>query len=522
MPTVRSISKPMKKTRQEIIDSFELFLKYIFQEIQGKQLIGYKKYIYKIVDTLQDLVDGKLRNNHGDIKDIIITIPPRFGKSEIANISFMAWVMAKNPQANFLSISSSAKLATIMVGKTLDIMKHPAYKKIAPLTTISSSTKGRLHFMTTKGGNVAGIGAGGTITGRGAGSSDILNKEFAGAIIIDDPLQASDTFTQKRNTINEWFFDAIFSRRNTTNTPFIIIQQRLHHNDLVGYILKDAEPNQWEIINIPAIDENGEPLLAERMPLYKLEELKRRDPHTFYTQYQQDVTTFQQAYLFGREFVFYHEKIPEPIFSFMTTDFAISSKENADYTCFILWYVVLIDAMPKLVVASLKRYKLTPSLAVDAFVEFLKEIKNNNVYPKYVFFENVAQTSIYKDFIDKLLQNEGLFASFINATAERNRDKITRFREIQYPYEKYGLHLLEKNPNENHELTSELFDVTNEIDDIPHDDIVDCIADAFYYFYIDRGMWDAEILPYINNINEDNKTLIDMFKEQLLEKEIKN
>lgn len=511
----------MKKTAKEIINSFELFLKYTFQKIHGKKLVGYRKYIYKIVDTLQDLVDGKLRNDHGDIKDLIINIPPRFGKSEIANISFMAWVMARNPQANFLSISSSAKLAAVMVKKTLDIINDRAYRQIAPLTRIDPKKKSQSEFWTEKTrdaaekGSVRGVGAGGTITGVGGGSSNLLNKEFAGAIIIDDALQASDTFTAKRTTINEWFFEAVFSRRNTKNTPFIIIQQRLHHNDLVGYILKDANPNQWEVINIPAIDEHGEPLLAERMPLYELEELKRRSPHTFYTQYQQDVSIFQQTYLFGREFVFYHKCIEKPLFAFMTTDFAISSKENADYTCFILWYVVLINQEPKLVVASSKRYKLTPSLAVDAFVEFLKDIKNTNkVYPKYIFFENVAQTSIYKDFIDKLLQSEGLFASFVNATAERNRDKITRFREIQYPYEKYGLHLLEENVNENHELTSELFDVTNEIEDLPHDDIVDCIADAFYYFYIDRGMWDAEVTPILNEIN-NNKSLLDIFKEEL-------
>ena len=504
----------MKKTSKEIRDSFQLFLSYTFANIHNKKLVGYQKYIYKIVNTLQDLVDGKLRNDYGDIKDLIITIPPRFGKSEIANISFIAWVMARNPKANFLTISSSAKLSTIMVGKTLDIIKHNAYRSIAPETIISSSTKGRLHFMTTQGGNVAGIGAGGTITGRGAGSSDILNKEFAGAIIIDDPLQASDTFTAKRTTINEWFFDAIFSRRNTTNTPFIIIQQRLHHNDLVGYILQDAPKNQWEVISIPAIDENGEPLLAERMPLYKLEELKKRDPHTFYTQYQQDVTTFQQIYLFDREHVIYHESLPEPIFSFVTTDFAISSKENADFTCFILWYVVLINKEPKLAVKRLKRLKMTPSLAVDCFIGFLEEIKEkNNLYPKYVFFENVAQTSIYKDFIDKLVYHKNL-NQFINATAERNRDKITRFREIQYPYEKYKLHLYNENLNENHELTSELFDVTNDIDDLPHDDIVDCIADAFYYFYIDRGIWDAEVIPYLNSIEEE-KSIIEIFKEEL-------
>lgn len=507
--------------------SFKLFLFYIFRNVYKKNLIGYEKYAYKIVETLQKIVDGELRNDRGFIKNVIITIPPRFGKSEIANIGFIAWVLANNPKAKFLTISSSAKLSSVMVGKCLDIINSKAYQFLAPHTKISKHTKSRTHFVTTERGEVGGIGAGGTITGRGAGTDDLEDTEFAGAVIIDDPLQASKVRTQERQKINEWFFDAVFSRRNSPNTPFIIIQQRLHHNDLVGYILKDANLNDWEIINIPALDENGNSLLEERMPKSELEILKKRSPDTFYTQYQQDVTTFQQNYIFSPEGVVFLTKEEvdtiKPILTFITTDFAISSKENADYTCFLYWYVFLQNNEPKLYLKDFEQQKLTPTLAVDCFMNFIKNIyenaKDNPILkPKYVFFENVTQTSIYKDFLEKNIvnynQNNDNPIRFINATADRNRDKITRFREVQYPFLRYKLYL-DSCIQKNYDLTQELFDITNDDHENVHDDLTDCVTDAFYYTYIDRGLRDAEIEPHLQSQQYKKKTILDDFLEEL-------
>ena len=510
-------------TPSQIRKSFKLFLFYIFRNIHHKKLIGYDRYAYKIVETLQKIVDGELRNERGFIKNVIITIPPRFGKSEIANIGFMAWVLANNPRAKFLTISSSAKLASIMVGKCLDTINHKAYQHIAPLTKISKHTKGRTNFMTTLNGEVAGIGAGGTITGRGAGTENLEDKTFSGAVIIDDPLQAGDVRTKERQNINEWFFEAIFSRRNSPNTPFIIIQQRLHHNDLVGYILRGANESDWEVINIPALDKNGNSLLEERMPRSELDLLKRRSPETFYTQYQQDVTTFQETYIFSPSGVVYLDekqvKEIKPIVTFVTTDFAVSSKDNADYTCFLYWHLFLVEKEPKLLLKRIERFKLAPSLAVDCFLTFLIKICATDIKPKYIYFENVTQTSIYRDFIEKSIENYNFTAKeedkicFINATADRNKDKVTRFREVQYPFLKYKLHLDQSNIY-NNEVTSELFDITNDISETEHDDLADCVTDAFYYTYIDRGLWDAEILPYINNLNE-SRSLLDILKEEL-------
>lgn len=507
--------------------SFKLFLFYIFKNVYKKNLIGYERYAYRIVETLQKIVDGELRNDRGYIKNVIITIPPRFGKSEIANIGFISWVLANNPRAKFLTISSSAKLSSVMVGKCLDIINSKAYQFLAPHTRISKHTKSRTHFVTTERGEVGGIGAGGTITGRGAGTDDLEDTKFAGAVIIDDPLQASKVRTQERQNINEWFFDAVFSRRNSPNTPFIIIQQRLHHNDLVGYILKDADLNDWEIINIPALDEDGNSLLEERMPKSELEILKRKSPDTFYTQYQQDVTTFQQNYIFSPEGVVFltKEQIKDikPILTFITTDFAVSSKENADYTCFLYWYVFLENNEPKLYLKDFEQQKLTPTLAVDCFMNFIKNIyenakDNSTLKPKYVFFENVTQTSIYKDFLEKNIanhnQNNDNPIRFINATADRNRDKITRFREVQYPFLKYKLHL-DSCIQKNYDLTQELFDITNDDHENVHDDLTDCVTDAFYYTYIDRGLWDAEIETHLRSQKYKERTILDDFLEEL-------
>jgi hypothetical protein len=156
-------------------------------------------------------------------------------------------------------------------------------------------------------------------------------------------------------------------------------------------------------------------------------------------------------------------------------------------------------------------------------MNFVKNIyedaKDNPIFkPKYVFFENVTQTSIYKDFLEKNIanhnQNNDNPIRFINATADRNRDKITRFREVQYPFLKYKLYL-DSCIQKNYDLTQELFDITNDDHENIHDDLTDCVTDAFYYTYIDKGLWDAEIEPHLQSQKYKERTILDDFLEEL-------
>ena len=136
---------------------------------------------------------------------------------------------------------------------------------------------------------------GGQITGFGAGAVDD-STGFSGAIVIDDPIKPEDALSDaKREKANQRFETTIRNRVNSRNTPIVIIMQRLHENDLCGY-LTQKEPGEWTVVSIPAIlHENGEE--AALWPFkHRLEELRKMreiDPYVFETQYMQNPTPME-------------------------------------------------------------------------------------------------------------------------------------------------------------------------------------------------------------------------------------
>ena len=99
------------------------------------------------------------------------------------------------------------------------------YRRIAPYVGVQSGKGRQDYFRTTAGGAVYGVGAEGALTGFGAGKK---RPEFGGGILIDDPIQALDALTVRREKCNLWYSQALYSRRNAAHTPILLIMQRLH------------------------------------------------------------------------------------------------------------------------------------------------------------------------------------------------------------------------------------------------------------------------------------------------------
>jgi predicted phage terminase large subunit-like protein len=218
------------------------------------------------------MADALERVLKGEITKLIITIPPRYGKTELAVNNFIAHGLAVNPAAKFLHLSASSSLAMENSENAKDIVKSEAYQQLFPEVQIKDSTDAKAKWYTTAGGGVYAAGAAGQITGFGAGQTDEEEDEidefmsafdekasFGGAIVIDDSLKADDADSDvKRERVNNRYSNTVKSRRNSKKTPIIIIMQRLHEHDLVGYV-QEIEPGEWTVINIPAlyVDENG-------------------------------------------------------------------------------------------------------------------------------------------------------------------------------------------------------------------------------------------------------------------------
>lgn len=220
----------------------------------------------------------------GEIKRLIINIPPRYSKTELTVTNFMSWCLGLVADCEFIYLTYSAKLAGNYSYQTRMMLEHESYQAIFD-TRLKTDSKAKDHWQTTAGGTVYSAGAGGTITGFGAGK---MRSSFGGAIIIDDPHKADEARSDvMRQNVIDWFTNTVESRTNSPDTPIIIIMQRLHEDDLSGFLLNGGNGEHWEHLCLPAINEQGEPLWVAKHTIERLREMEQANPYTFAGQYMQ-------------------------------------------------------------------------------------------------------------------------------------------------------------------------------------------------------------------------------------------
>jgi predicted phage terminase large subunit-like protein len=231
----------------------------------------------------------------GDTTRLIITQPPRSLKSLSASVAFVAFILGHNPAAQIICASYGQDLANKHAIDCRTIIASAWYQALFPHTRLSPERQSVQEFMTTRQGFRLATSVGGVLTGRGA---DI--------IIIDDPLKPDEALSgTQRKAANDWYDHTLYSRLNDKkNGCIILVQQRLHEDDLVGHVL-GLEP--WKLIRFPAIAEEdethviqspygtrrfkrraGEALHPDREPLEVLNHIREAlGEYNFAGQYQQ-------------------------------------------------------------------------------------------------------------------------------------------------------------------------------------------------------------------------------------------
>lgn len=258
-------------------DDLLIFSRYIYKENHRRNFIIAPHFI-KIAETLQKVYDGKINR-------LIINIPPRYGKTELAIKMFIAWCIAKEPTSKFIHLSYSDSLALDNSSQTKEYIQSDAFQSLWKMT-LKKDAQSKGKWFNESGGGMYATASGGAITGFGAGGTN--ENKFEGAIIIDDPLKPDDAFSDvKRTAINERYNNTIRSRVNNRNVPIILIMQRLHEDDLSGYLLNGGSGEKWEHLCLPALDENNKPLWEEKHTFEELEQIRQANRYTFAGQYQQ-------------------------------------------------------------------------------------------------------------------------------------------------------------------------------------------------------------------------------------------
>ena len=257
--------------KQKCEDSLLFFTRYIFKENTGKK--------FQVAEFHETLADTLHKVHKGEIKRLIINIPPRYGKTEIAAKMYIAWSLAKNPAAKFIHLSYSDSLALDNSSMTKEYINSDAFGRLWDIK-LKKDSQSQKKWYTTEGGGVYATSSGGAITGFGAGSG--------GAIIIDDPLKPDDALSDvRRSFINNRYNTTIRSRVNDRNVPIIVIMQRLHEEDLSGYLLDGGSGEKWHHLKLSALDDDNKALWPEKHSFDELEAIRQADRYTFSGQYLQ-------------------------------------------------------------------------------------------------------------------------------------------------------------------------------------------------------------------------------------------
>lgn len=307
---------------------------------------------------------------------LMILMPPRHGKSELASRMFPAWHLGRCPDHEIIACSYNVSLAMSFSRKVKEVFNDPSYQSIF---------EARLHpdfqaneewgLAGTRGGYVA-AGVGGGITGKGAH-----------VLLIDDPIKNAEEAdsAETREKLWDWYGSTAYTRL-APGGGVLVIQTWWHDDDLAGRLqvamAEDPEADQFELVKYPAIAEadeylnaetdlieydvgpspthtlirsKGEPLHPERYDLTKLNRIRKTIPNRFWAAlYQQNPVPDDGAYFTKDQF----RTGPIPPLNksnvFVAFDFAISEKKQNDYTVGV---VALQDQDDKLHIAEVVRFK---------------------------------------------------------------------------------------------------------------------------------------------------------------------
>ena len=359
------------EAKDTIKSNFLSFVKYVWPDfIEGSH---HKK-----------INDAFNRLSRGEIKRLIINMPPRHTKSEFASFLLPAWMIGKNPQLKIIQATHTADLAVDFGRKTKNLVDQENYKELFD-TRLMEDSQAAGKWKTEQGGEYFAAGVGGAITGRGA---DLL--------IIDDPHKEQDIKKDSKSFEKAWnWYTSGPRQRLQPNGKIVCVMTRWSTKDLTGQMIKaqgEEGSDEWEVIRLPAILPSNTPVWPEYWTKEELEKTKASIPVTNWNaQYQQEPTA-EEAALVKREWwqLWKKEYPPECEYVIMSLDAAAETHNRADYTALTTWGVFFneeVDNYNIILLNSIKKRMEFPELknmAMEEYTEwepdsFIVEKKNSGV-----------------------------------------------------------------------------------------------------------------------------------------------
>ena len=321
----------------------------------------------------QKMADAFERVAKGELKRLIINMPPRHTKSEFASYLLPAWFLGKYPEKKVIQTAHTAELAVGFGRKVRNLIQSEDFQKVFSGITLSSDSKAAGRWNTNKRGDYFAIGVGGAVTGKGA---DLL--------IIDDPHSEQDAQQGQFNAdvydrVYEWYTSGP-RQRLQPGGAIIVVMTRWSKKDLTGQILQSTSDRQgmddWEVIEFPAIMPSGKPLWPEFWSQDELDALKAELPVSKWSaQYQQDPTSEEGALIKREWWQEWENDRPPPCEAIIQSwDTAFLKTQRSDYSACTTWGVFYIEGQPNVILLDAYKEKLEfPELkraAYDKYQEF--------------------------------------------------------------------------------------------------------------------------------------------------------
>ena len=379
-------------------------------------------YLAEIAKELEDIE----RNGDKHYKVLLVTLPPRHGKSELCSILFPAWYLGKNPDKEIITISYSSELAQDFGGKTRTLIGEQQYQAIFN-TRLKQDEQAKAKWKTNKGGSYTSTGVGGAITGRGAN-----------ILLFDDPIKNREEAESEvyRNKVWQFFTSTAFTRLEPKGVVIVILT-RWHVDDLAGRILDNEElRGRCKILHYKAIDDN-KPLWAERYDLKELEAIKRSiGPYDFSALYQGSpiLTEKQEFKPEWYKTITEDELEKKNTNKYLTIDTAISKSSQADYTGFC------DNSVDKENFWHLKAWRMR--LNADELVDTLFTLYRKNKYLA-IGIEKTAYTDGLKPFLDAEQRKRDVFLPIVELKHSQTAKEI-RIRGLLPRYSSKSVYHVEK------------------------------------------------------------------------------
>lgn len=341
--------------------------------------IDYLELGFRPAKHHQYLIDKLEAVERGEIKRLMVFMPPGSAKSTYASVVFPAWYLGRNPANSIIHGSHTTELAERWGRRIRNTVADPAYQNVFPVT-LAADSQAAGRWALAEGGEYYAAGCGSAIVGFRADLG-----------VIDDPVAGREQADseREREKIKEWYRSDFYTRLKP-NGAIVLIMQRWHEDDLAGWLLSEQAKggDKWEVVKLKMEAEEGDPLgrhpgeaLWPEWYTNEMREQAKRDARTWLALYQQEPRPDSGGEFLKEWLRHYRNKPTRGQNVYILVDPASEKKKTSDYTAA---FVVGLGMDQNYYVLDMVRDRLSLTERADLLFKWHRAYRPNGVgYEKY-------------------------------------------------------------------------------------------------------------------------------------------